>query len=122
MSFLKRVAVFILQMFVLFILLLAIVCYASDWTDDQIANAIFKAEGGYKAQYLYGIRSVKYRNETDARRICLNTIRNQRKRHAEHDCGLTYLECLSNRYCPVSAHPLNAHWLSNVIFFLNQEK
>ena len=54
-------------------------CYA--YTDVQLANAIFKAEGGYKARYLYGIVSVKYKDEAEARRICLNTIRNHIKRH-----------------------------------------
>ena len=95
-------------------------------TDEEIANAIYKAEGGDKATYLYGIRSVKYDTPEEARRVCLNTIRNQRRRHANHDCGLTYLECLANRYCPVGASNdpkgLNKNWLKNVRYFLNKNK
>ncbi len=96
------------------------------YTDNQIADAIFKAEGGYKATYLYGIRSVKYSDEADARRICKNTIRNQRRRHDNHDCGLTFIECLSKRYCPIGAKNdpkgLNKYWLRNVAYYLtNQE-
>ena len=96
------------------------------YTNDQIADAIFKAEGGMKAEYWYGIRSVKYDSLKEARRICLNTIRNQRRRHAKHECASSYLECLANRYCPVGAlndpHKLNRYWLKNVIFFLEKTK
>lgn len=91
------------------------------WTDEEIANSIFKAEGGFKATYLYGIRSVHYQDEADARRICLNTIRNNRARFAKQSAYTDYLEFLSSRYCPASAHQLNKYWLKNVRYFLKQE-
>lgn len=47
-----------------------------DWTDTQIVEAIYRAEGGVKAQYLYGIRSVRYNTSAEARKICLNSVRN----------------------------------------------
>ena len=35
------------------------------WTNEQIADAIYKAEGGEKTAYPYGIKSLKYENRTD---------------------------------------------------------
>ena len=96
------------------------------YTDNQLADAIFKSEGDYKATYLYGIRSIPYKNEADARRICLNTIKNQRKRHLRHDCGKDYLACLAERYCPTTGklshteRKVNSYWLVNVQKFLKK--
>lgn len=106
---------------IIFTLFLAFVrgCEAQEYTDEQIVNAIYKAEGGDKAQYPYGIRSIKTDNP---RQVCFNTVRNQRERHRKHSCGLTYIECLANRYCPIGAkndpRGLNKNWLKNVKFFL----
>jgi len=97
------------------------------YSDEQLADAIYRAEGGAKAQYLYGIRSVHYADEAEARKICLNTIRNQRHRHGQGACpdsvrgsSHDYLTCLWHRYCPPSAHELNRHWLKNVKHFLGE--
>lgn len=91
---------------------------ASEYSDEQIVNAIYHAEGGAKAQYAYGIRFIPYRTITDARRYCFNTVRNNRKRFANQSKYTDYLEFLASRYCPVSAHPLNKNWLKNVRYFL----
>ena len=97
---------------------------AEDYTDSQIADAIYLAEGGKKAKIPYGILSVKVKDEAEARQVCLNTIRNQRKRHAAHDCGKDYLVCLRDRYAPLQAKNdpmgLNSNWLKNVKFFLER--
>lgn len=97
---------------------------ADNWTDTEIADAIYKTEGGAKAKVPYGILSVKVKNEAEARRVCLNTIRNQRKRHASHQCGKEFLDCLSDRYCPPSVDPKgNKAWKRNMRYFLaKQEK
>ena len=87
------------------------------WEDAEIANAIYFAEGGPKAKVPYGILSVKVSGVDEARRVCLNTIRNQRKRHASHKCSLDFLACLANRYCPVGAendNGTNRFWVKNV--------
>ena len=86
--------------------------------DEEIAQAIYKSEGGLLASKPYGILSVPCDSKESCKVICLNTIRNQRVRHSDHDCGLSYMECLAKRYSPVEAHPLNANWLSNVLYFL----
>ena len=103
---------------IVILLMLCSVVYADEIDFDRLVGAIYRAEGGEKAQYLYGIRSVGYDNKAEARQICLNTVRNQMKRHNNHTCNLTYLECLAKRYCPVGADNdpkgLNRHWLRNV--------
>jgi hypothetical protein len=94
-----------------------------EWMPEHIAQAIYKAEGGEKTRYPYGIKSVKAKNAEDARRICLNTIRRAmgdwydqgRYRHA---CFITYL---SLRYCPPRVDPVgNRNWVKNVKFFLRK--
>ena len=38
----------------------ALIAWADEIDVEKLANAIYKSEGGAKATYLYGIRSVKY--------------------------------------------------------------
>ena len=106
--------------FFLFFFLLTVNAYAGEYTNSEIANAIFRAEGGKKASKPYGVLSVSCEGETGCRQICLRTIRNQRRRHKAHKCGLVYLECLQRRYAPRKAHPLNRHWLRLVKYFLEK--
>lgn len=97
------------------------------YTDEQIVNAIFKAEGGLKAKYLYGIRSVPYKNIEEARKICFNTVRNNRKRYSEYGYKqyASFIDFLASRYCPINASNdpkgLNKNWIKNVRYFLNHE-
>lgn len=112
--------------------LLALVCslvWAGDYTDTEIVNAIFLAEGGEKATYKYGIRSVKYKDEAEARQICYNTVRNNRKRYADYGYKEypDYLSFLQSRYAPTKncdndPKGLNRHWLKNVKYFLENPK
>lgn len=91
---------------------------------DEIANAIYKAEGGAKAQYLYGIRSVKYSTPQEARRICCNTIRNTHRRWEKAGKPKPFMVFLRDRYCPIGAKNdpmgLNSNWIKNVNFFLER--
>ncbi|MBM4137500.1 MAG: hypothetical protein FJ241_11825 [Nitrospira sp.] len=115
-----------MRIWILLIIMMSILTTCFAYTDDQIADAIFLAEGGYKAKYLYGIVSVKYKDEAEARKICLNTIRNNRKRYDDygHKQYPTYLEFLQSRYCPIGASNdpknLNKNWLKNVRYFLER--
>jgi hypothetical protein len=87
----------------------------SDETAGKIADAIYKVEGGAKAKVPYGILSVKVKDENDARRICLNTIRNNWKRWEKAGSEGKYLDFLANRYCPESADPVgNSRWKKNI--------
>lgn len=103
-----------------------VLCHAYEYTDEQIVNAIYKAEGGAKARYPYGIRSINCETERECRQVCFNTVKNQRKRFAKkHRNGQTYLSSLSERYCPIGAdndpRGLNKNWLKNVKHFLEKE-
>ena len=106
-------------------ILIMIVISLSGWTDTQIANAIYKAENSVK--YPYGIKSIDTKGDKDyARRICLNTIKNNRKRFSDYGYKQynTYLEFLASRYCPVGCEDdngTNQYWLSNVLYFLNKD-
>lgn len=101
---------------------------------DQLADAIYWAEGGKNTNFPYGIKSVGCDNEDECRRICKNTIRNNIIRHKRKSMAApimaqqTYLEFLQSRYCPTSGNltaseeALNGHWLKNVKWFLNHPK
>ena len=99
-------------------------CFGDEigYADEQIAFAIYNAEGDNNAKYPYGIKSINTHGDGEyAHKICLNTIRNHRKRHANHICGKDFITCLGNRYCPPSAHSLNKNWVKNVKYFLAKE-
>lgn len=94
------------------------------FSDAQIADAIYKAENSVK--YPYGIKSIDTKgNKEYARRICLNTIRNHRKRHMAHKCNMDFITCLGNRYCPLSIkseYALNRNWVKNVKHYLQRRE
>jgi hypothetical protein len=108
------------------ILFIVIACFftslarAEDYSDTQIVNAIWVIEGGAKARYAYGIRSVNYSTISEARQICFNTIRNNRKRFIRQDRYDDFLSFLASRYCPVTGNlskaekRLNKFWLGNL--------
>jgi len=109
-----------------FLLITSLAC-AQDYTDNQIADAIFKAEGGSKAKSPFGILSVKCEGYNGCRRICLNTIRNNRKRFADYGYKEypDFLSFLQSRYAPTKnatndPKGLNRNWLKNVRYFLKK--
>lgn len=95
---------------------------AEEYTDNQIVNAIYKAEGGKKAISPFGILSVTCEGFNSCRRVCFQTVRNNRKRYARYGYKQfkTFEEFLGSRYCPVSAHKLNKNWVRNVRYFLSK--
>ena len=103
------------------------------YTNEEIADSIYLAEGGKATTYPYGIKSLKYENRDDkglsreawARHICINTIRNNKKRYYEWGYTRydTFLEFLASRYCPVGCgndRGNNKYWLKNVKYFLSK--
>ena len=88
------------------------------FTNNQIADAIYKAEAS-KA-HPYGI--LAHYKKTTPRQACLNTIA-----HARHDYrgpADGFILFLSQRYAPIGAgndpRHLNNNWYKNVMYFLNQ--
>lgn len=107
--------------FVAMLLVFFVSSPAFAYKPEEIVKAIYHAEGGAKAQFKYGIRSIKTNNPA---KICLNTVKNQMKRHAKHKCGKPFLVCLRDRYCPIKGKlskaeiRLNKNWLKNVNYYL----
>lgn len=84
-------------------------------TDDQIADAIWKVEGGAKAKAPYGILSLKVSSPAMARRICMRTIANNRARWLSAGKPGNFLDFLADRYCPPSVDPAgNRNWKRNI--------
>lgn len=82
---------------------------------DRIADAIWRVEGGAKARVPYGILSVPVRDAAEARRVCLNTIRNNHRRWIKAGRPGDYLDFLADRYCPPSVDPVgNRNWKRNL--------
>ena len=108
------------------VIILAILIFVSigradtDWltfSNEEIAQAIFKQENSVK--YPYGIRSIDTHSDIAyAKKICLNTIRNQKKRHAKHNCKKDFIECLG--FCYTTTQ--RKEWIANVKYFLTKEK
>lgn len=96
------------------------VVQAQDWTNEEIVNAIYIAEGGKKAQFPYGIRSIKCSGEAECRQICLNTVRNNRRRFTKQTEYKDFISFLGSRYCPTKGNlspaerKLNGNWVPNV--------
>lgn len=97
------------------------------YTTDQWATAIYHAEGGDKAQYPYGIRSVKCDTKKECRAICVRTIRNNFKRYNTYGSKrfATYINFLGSVYCPTKGNSLsaseqrvNGNWIKNVKYYL----
>ena len=101
---------------VILIMLLCVTAYA--YTNDQLADAIFKAE--HSKSHPYGI--LAHYKHTSPRQACLNTIA-----HAKRDWNGKgdFIEFLQKRYAPIGVandpKGLNANWAKNVKFFLRKE-
>jgi hypothetical protein len=91
---------------------------------DKLTQVIYQIEGGAKAKYLYGIVSIKYKNEAEAKKICTNTIRNNWYRWKQNSKGMTFDAYLAGVYCPVGAandpKGLNVNWLRNFRFYVQK--
>ena len=90
---------------------------------DKLADAIYRAEGGSRAKVPYGILSVKTRDAGHARRVCLNTIRNNHCRWQKAGQPGEFVDYLGNVYCPKSADPVgNGNWRRNVKAIMKKGK
>jgi len=82
---------------------------------NRIVDAIYRAEGGAKTKYPYGIKSVRCTTPSTCRKICENTVRNNYKRWLKTDRSMPFLYFLADRYCPPSVDlDGNKNWKRNV--------
>ena len=90
-------------------------------SDSQIADAIYRIEGGARAKAPYGILSLEVKSPALARQICLRTIRNNRTRWLAAGRPGDYLDFLADKYCPPSVDPGgNRNWKRNIHKLLNK--
>ena len=90
---------------------------------ERVADAIWAAEGGERAKVPYGILSVKVSGESEARRVCLNSIRNSRDRWEKAGRPGDWLDFMAARWVPIEADPIgHKNWLKNVRAILCQSK
>lgn len=90
-------------------------------SDNAVVDAIYKAEGGNKTRYPYGIKSIPCKTEQKCREICLNSVRNAKKRWIKAGSKGDFIEFMSRRYCPINApddNGTNKFWSKNVKYFL----
>lgn len=110
----------LVALWLLCFVLMATMSYAQDYTNAEIADTIYLAEGGAKTNHPYGILT-RY-HSTSPRQACLNTIV-----HARRDWDGTgdFIVFLGSRYCPVGAENdptgLNKNWVKNVNYFLRSK-
>lgn len=67
---------------------------------NKIADAIYRAEGGDKTRYPYGIMSIKTKGVDDARKICINTINHAYRDWVAAGSKGDFIDFLSKRYDP----------------------
>lgn len=93
------------------------------YTDEEICQAIYQIEGGQNTKYHYGIKSVKCEGKERCKKVCLNTVKNNRIRYAQygHEKYGIFLEFLASRYCPNGEY-LCENWLSNLKYYLKKGK
>lgn len=94
--------------------------------NEVIVDAIYIAEGGANTSYPYGIMSIDTNgDEKYARKICFNTVRNNKKRFLNQSKYTDYIEFLGSRYAPIGAENdptnLNKNWVKNVKFYIRKE-
>ena len=88
-------------------------------SDERIADAIYRIEGGAKAKAPYGILSLEVKSPALARQICINTIRNNRTRWRAAGRPGDYLDFLADKYCPASCDAVgNRNWKKNIKLLL----
>lgn len=94
------------------------------YSDEEIVCAIKHAEGSWT----YGIKSVKCETKKECRQICLNTVKNNRRRFAQAKGGDSrdFISFLAKRYCPIGSsndsQGLNVNWERNVRFYLAKDR
>lgn len=100
----------------LFVFLITTEAHAEQMPDfNRLVKAIYFAEGGSATRHPYGVLG---KWSIPAKQVCMNTVKNQWKRHLKHNCGKDYFTCLRDRYCPIGAsndNGTNKYWLKNVL-------
>jgi hypothetical protein len=78
---------------------------------NRIADAIYKVEGGAKTKWAYGVHfGANLKHPANARKVCLNTIKNNYQRWQASGAHGSFIDFLARRYCPP-----NYHWWAGAV-------
>lgn len=86
---------------------------------EKIVSKIYIVEGT-KSKHPYGILGYGKLTESQARKICLNTVVNSYTRFKAQSKEKNFFRFLGSTYCPPSAHPLNKNWVPNLTKLMSQ--
>ena len=90
---------------------------------ETLADAVFKAEGGKKARKPYGVLSIPVHSDAHARRITLNSIRNNWKRWERAGRPHDFVSYMAKRWVPTSTDPIgHRNWVKNVRAYLAKHR
>ena len=113
-QFEKPMVGIIVGLFLGWIVILIVTWTRPVYSSVEICDAIYRAEGGAKASYLYGIKSVHYRDVGEAQAICMRTVRRIKKEYLHKWLKGDFIYYLGRTYCPVDT----VTWARNVNWFL----
>ena len=90
--------------------------------DAKMADAIFKAEGGSKTKWLYGVKSVRVNNGHEARKVTMMSVRNNWSRWEQAGKPGKFIPFMAARWCPVSVDSVgNRNWTRNVTKLMGKD-
>ena len=87
------------------------------FTNNQIADAIYKAEGGSYTRHPYGI--MQHYKTTTARQACINSIISAKARWVKAGSPGDFIAFMGLRYSPPAINP---NWVRLVHWFLNHSQ
>lgn len=89
--------------------------------EQRMADAIWIAEGGSKTRWPYGVKSVKVSSVAEARRVTVNSVRNNWVRWHAAGKPEPFVQFMARRWCPPSADPVgHRNWVKNVNYSLKR--
>lgn len=88
---------------------------------ERFADAIYRAEGGAKTRYPYGVKSVECSGERECRKVTVNSIRNNLKRYERSDKRKPFVEFMADRWVSIEAdREGHKNWVKNVTKIYNR--
>lgn len=115
-----------LCLWALIFLIIGKVCFAQlapAYSDTEIVNAIYHAEGT-QSKHPYGI--MKRYKHTTPRQACFNTVRSAKRRFAVQTKEKDFIVFLQKTYAPIGVKNdpkgLNQNWQRNVKFYLAKNR
>lgn len=92
-----------------------LVCAGEIPDADQVADAIWRAEGGARARVPYGVLAVPVKDALEARQVAKRTVLLQWVRWANAGRPGCYFDSLADRYCPPATDRQgNLNWKRNI--------